>query len=151
MAIISIAKIYKTWPFIKTGLNLSHLSGHHQLNSTKNRQWLQSLIAKTYKTLTLHKNRSPLEGFKEKQRKNVKKYQSSTENRTLTRGFSHQCSSHWPTTTHEFQDPHILPLYLLLCSNVYCSLYSTDHQLCAVRTPFWYRMETPPLPERSHN
>ena len=51
-----------------------------------------------------------------------------------TTSFSHQCSNHWATTTNDFQDINLLPLYCWVVLLVVVS-YSTDNQLCAVRTP----------------
>ncbi len=65
-------------------------------------------------------------------------------------GFSHQYSNHSATTTLNFQDLHIFPLYCGVVPLAAVS-YSTDHQLCAVRTPFQCWLKTPPPPERSHN
>ncbi len=69
----------------------------------------------------------------------------SPRNRTQDPWLSHQCSNHWAMTTHDFQDLHTFPLYCWVVPLAAVS-YSADHQLCAVRTPYRCRLETPPPP-----
>ncbi len=57
--------------------------------------------------------------------------------------------------TTEVQQPSTSKIFtftfILLSSTLAAVLYSTDHQLSALRTPFRCQPETPPPPERSHS
>ncbi len=101
-------------------------------------------IIKFWPFIKTRLNLSHLKWSKENQRQNVKKNISCCrEIEPRTPGFSRQCS-----IVTDYNNPRLPRPSFILLSAV---SYSTDHQLCAIRTPFQCRPETPPPPERSHN
>ena len=101
-----------------------------------------------YQVLTLHSNQiktsSPKGVWKNNNKgKNEKSWLSPGIEPRAT-DFSHECSNHCAMTTLYFQGLHIFfPFYWWVVLLAAIS-YSTDYQLCAVRTPFRCRPQTPP-------